>query len=62
MPTTQSTILLDARETWRMQVRMDREGTGTATETDARRIHRRNVQDLRVATSPLAAGDPTGRD
>ena len=41
--TTQSTILLDARETWIMQVRMDQEGTGMATKTDARRVHRRNV-------------------
>ena len=58
--TTQSTILLDTREIWRMQVHMDREGAGTATKMDARRMHRRNVQDRRVATSPLAAGDPAG--
>ena len=56
--TTQSRILLDARETWRIQVRMDWEGTGTATKTDARRIHWWNIYDRCVATSPLAAGDP----
>ena len=57
MQTTHSAILLDARETWRMQVHMDQERTETEAKTDARLVQRGIVQDRRVATSPFTAGD-----
>ena len=57
LQTTQTRILLNARETWRMKVRVDQEKSETATKTGARRVQLRIEQDRNIETRPLTAGD-----
>ena len=56
--TTQTTILLNTRETWRIKVRVDQEKTETATKTGARQVQLEIEQYRNIETRPLTAGDP----
>ena len=54
--TTQTVILPNTKETWRMKVRVDQEKTKTATKTGARQVQLRLEQDRNIEARPLMAG------